>query len=250
MPEKRTINIRDGVVHRPAKPWTPTIQALLRHLHGQGLPVPEPLGFDAKLEYVRLVEGDAGDDAWSHQLGHAGVRSAGALLREVHDATTGWSPPSDAAWSVPFSPGSIICHGDPQPANFTWRYGRAVGLFDWDAARPGDRLSDVSYALLWLTPLNADEDEIRRRGFVGVPDRQSRAEAFLDGYGWSQPMDVTEVAALRQAQAIDEVVWLGDQGHEPNATWVADGWPERWRAGLNSMRSTSVRVGSAASRRA
>ena len=107
---------------------------------------------------------------------------------------------------------------DPQPANFAWRDGRAVGLFDWDAARPGQPVDDVAYALLWFSPFNADEAQIRGRGFHGEPDRRARAEALLDGYGWDQPIDVVEAAVTRHAQAIDEVVWLGERGHEPHAT--------------------------------
>ena len=38
------------------------------------------------------------------------VRSAGRLLRRVHDATVGWVPPADANWAVPFLPGDVIGH--------------------------------------------------------------------------------------------------------------------------------------------
>ena len=42
----RVVEIRGDVVVRPRKPWTPTVQSLLLHLHSCGLPVPEPLGYD------------------------------------------------------------------------------------------------------------------------------------------------------------------------------------------------------------
>jgi len=203
------------------------------------LPVPEPLGYDDRHEYVGLVAGDAGDRAWRHQLECDGVRSAGVLLRRVHDSSRRWRPPADAIWSVPFSSGEVICHGDPQPANFAWSQGRAVGLFDWDAARPGNRLEDVAYALLWMVPVGTDAAELERRGFSSVPDRRARAEAFLDGYGWPREIDVVEVALARHLQAIDEVEFLGSQGNDPHAGWVADGWPERWRSGLGKMRALS-----------
>jgi len=133
----------------------------------------------------------------------------------------------------------VICHGDPQPANLAWRDGRAVGLFDWDAARPGSRRDDVAYGLLWMVPIGADAAELERRGFTSPPDRRARAEAFLDGYGWQEPIDVVEVALQRHELAIDEVAFLGARGDQPHADWVADGWPERWRAGLSRMRELS-----------
>ena len=126
------------------------------------------------------------------------------------------------------------------PRNFAWRHGQAVGLFDWDGARPGEQVSDVAYALLWFTPINADEVQITGRGFQGRPDRRARAEAILDGYGWTQPIDVVDAAVTRHAQAINEVVWLGQDGHEPRASWVAAGWPDRWRADLDAMRNTDI----------
>lgn len=211
---ERTIRIADGVVRRPMKPWTSTVHGLLSYLHGCGLPVPEPLGYDARFEYVRLVEGDAGADAWPHQLSLDGVRSAGALLRDIHDATAEWPVPSDAVWSAPHTGGAVICHGDPKPANMAWRDGQAVGLFDWDAARPGDRLEDVAYALIWLAPFESNPAELERRGFAAAPARRARVAAFLDGYGWREPFDVVEEVVRRHAKAIDEVVWLGERGHE------------------------------------
>jgi aminoglycoside phosphotransferase len=226
-----------AVVRRPTKPWTPAVHALLRHLHGCGLPVPEPLDYDETTERVRLLPGAAGKDAWQHQTTLESVRSAARLLRQVHDATVGWIPPTDAVWAVPSEPGDVVCHGDPQPPNLVWRDGRAVGIFDWDLARPSERLGDIAYSLEWLTPFVIDPAELRYRGFTQAPDRRARVDAFLEAYGWDEPLDVVEAVAQRQRQAIDEVVHLARKGHEPQATWVADGWPERWQAKLAVTRS-------------
>lgn len=222
----RTVSIEGTVVRRPRKPWTETVHSLLRHLHAEGVPVPQPLDADDLYEYVTLVPGDAGDDAWpAGQLPPEAARSLGTLLRRTHDATVGWAPASGARWSVPCTPGPVICHGDPKPANVAWVDGQAAGLFDWDAARPADRLSDVAYALLWVVPVTAEA----ARDPDGWQTRRSRAEALLDGYGWDGPLDVVDVATARQEQAIQEVLWLGERGHEPHATWVSEGWPTTWR---------------------
>ncbi|MGX5715520.1 phosphotransferase enzyme family protein [Arthrobacter sp. MAHUQ-56] len=242
MGQTREVRINQNVVERPAKPWTPTVHALLKHLHGSGLPVPEPISIRGGLEYVTLIPGEAGVDAWDHQLSHESVRSAGQLLRRVHDATVGWEPPADVKWAVPFSAGDVICHGDPQPANFAWRDGVAVGLFDWDVARPGDRLSDVAYALEWFTPFEDDPTELRARGFDETLDRAARIRAFLDGYGWDGPLDVVSAVTARQKTAIDEVVYLGSLGHQPQSEWVAAGWPDRWTAKLATTRRVGTKL--------
>lgn len=243
MGQIREVRITKNVVERPAKPWTPTVHALLNHLHRSGLPVPEPLDFDDEVERVTLVPGEAGSDAWAHQLSNESVRSAGRLLRRVHDATVGWVPPTDAKWAVPFSPGDVICHGDPQPANFAWRDGIAVGLFDWDDARPANRLSDVAYALEWFAPFEDDPTELRFRGFDETLDRRDRIAAFLGAYGWEGPVDVVAAVIARQRTAIDEVVYLGELGHEPQAEWVAARWPDQWKSKLATARRVGEKLG-------
>ena len=234
MTASRGIEIGGGVVRRPAAEWTPSVHALLQHLVDAGLPVPEPLDIADGVETVRWLPGDAGEEAWPHQTSLAGVRSAGRLLRAVHDATLTWSPPDGAVWAVPAEPGSagVLCHGDPKPPNMTWDRNRATGLFDWDDARPAPRLSDVAYALQWIAPFFEDDAELRRRGLPTEVDVMGRAEAFLEGYGWSDPIDVLAVVTARRRQAIDEVTHLGRRGVEPQATWVAQGWPERWLSAM------------------
>lgn len=245
MGSPRIVRIEDGIVLRPVKPWSATVHSLLRHLHDAGLPVPEPLGIEDDLERVRLVPGDAGQDCWPHQVETTSVHSAGELLRRVHDATRDWSPPADAVWAAPAepSPTSVICHGDNQPANMTWRGGRAVGIFDWDDARPAERLSDIAYALEYLTPFETDPAELARRGFTSAPRRRERIDAFMEGYGWTERFDIVEAVVTRQQQAIDEVVLHGEQGHEPQATWVKQGWPRRWLSKLKVTRSLADELG-------
>lgn len=228
--------ISGDVVRRPSFPWTPTIHRLLGHLSEQGLPVPEPLGTSGPFEFVRLLPGDAGEDAWKHCGDLDGVRSAGSLLRVVHDATADWVPPADAIWA--FAPADdagdlVICHGDPKPPNMTWANGAATGLFDWEAARPAPRIEDVAYAIQWIAPFYESAAERERRGFPPDNDPFERANAFLDGYGWSGPIDIAASVRARREQAIDEVESLGLRGWEPPATWLADGHVAQWRAALN-----------------
>jgi hypothetical protein len=244
--ELRSIQIVGDVVRRPRSPWTATIHSLLRYLFDGGLPVPEPLAIEDQYEFVRLVPGDAGDAAWPHQTSLSAVASAGRLLRRVHDAARSWEPPRDAVWAVPAEGASVICHGDPQPPNMAWRDGVAVGLFDWDAARPAEPISDVAYALEWFTPFDDDPEGLARRGLVAYPDRRARVSSFLEGYGWEGEIDVIDEVLRRQQRAIDEVVWLGSSDHEPQASWVAQGWPERWARKLlvtESLRSSLERPG-------
>ncbi|TDE95847.1 aminoglycoside phosphotransferase family protein [Occultella glacieicola] len=229
--EEPRVAVVGDVVHRPAQVWTPTVQALLRHLSANGLAgaVPEPLGIDGAVETVRLVPGEAGPACWPHQATERGLASAGRLLRVVHDATRGWRPPPGARWSRPPSTDTtgapfVICHGDPGPWNMTWTGGTATGLFDWDQAYPGPALDDVAYALEYLAPFRDDAEAVRWHGFEVPPDRRRRIEVFARAYGLDSTAGLVDAVIRRQAQTVDHVRALADAGVQPQARWVGEGY--------------------------
>lgn len=231
--QNREVVISGSTVRRPRKPWTETVHALLDHLRSCDVPVPQPLALDEEYEYVSLVDGCAGDDVWPGHLTAEAAYSMGELIRRVHDATRNWSPPDDACWSVPHTSSITVCHGDPKPGNFAWGDELAVGLFDWDAARPAAPANDIAYALLWVVPV-----PVRPESVLSARDQReadARASALLEGYGWDDPFEVVERATARHEQAIAEVEWLGAHDHEPHASWVRDGWPTKWRRDLRAM---------------
>jgi aminoglycoside phosphotransferase (APT) family kinase protein len=237
--EFRPVMIDGGVVTRPASPQTATVHTFLRHLRSEGLAdvVPEPLSIDGTTETLRLVEGDAGGDAWQHQHDLAGLESAARLLRRVHDASRTWVPPADAVFghpvlAAPVQEGQVFCHGDPGPWNVVWRDGRAVGLIDWDYLHPGDPVDDLAYALFWFTPTRADAHCLDWHHFPVVPDRRERIRCFLAAYGPTAPFDVVDAVVRRGQATIDLELALAARGVEPQRTWVADGVVEEEAAEL------------------
>lgn len=225
----------DGQVRRPAYPWTATVHSLLRHLRAAGLEVPEPVaielggpvadGASIGTEVVTAVPGTAGSQVWSLQATDDGLRSAARLLRRMHDAARDFTPAADATWALPGLPGDTICHGDPGPWNMAWRGGVAVGLFDWDLARPGPAADDVAYALDYLAPLRSDADCRRWHGFAAPPDRGRRVRIFLEAYGMELD-DVPGAVMARKRRTELEVRSLADRGVQPQARWVAEGYLE------------------------
>ena len=228
--EFRAVRIADGIVTRPASAQTATVHAFLEHLRAQGLEdvVPEPLSNDGTTETLRLLEGDAGGDAWHHQHNVEGLESAARLLRRIHDASRTWVPLADAVFghpvlTAPPQPGQAFCHGDPGPWNFVWRDGQARGVFDWDYLHPGDPVDDIAYALFWFAPTRADEHCLGWHHFPAVPDRRERIRRFLAAYGPTPPFDVVDAIVRRGQATIDLVLSLAAQGIEPQRSWVADG---------------------------
>ncbi len=220
------VTVVDGLVLRPARPWTTTVHAVLRHLRGQGVTcVPEPVDVRDGIEGVRLLDGDTGPDCWRHQLTEDAVRSAGALLRRVHDATEGFEAPAGAEWAFPPAPGAVlVTHGDPGPWNFVWRDGEAVGLIDWDYAAPAPAIDDVAYAVEMFAPFRSDEEAQEVHGFAAPPDRRARVRAFAAGYGLGGTAGLIDRVIERQEATATRIADLAGRGHEPWTSWVRSGY--------------------------
>lgn len=221
----------DDLVLRPARPWTATVHLLLAHLRDAGLDcVPEPVGVQDGVEALRWIPGDCGPDAWPHQASEDAVRSAGTLLRRLHDATATFTPPADAVWAFAATPGAtVVTHGDPGPWNFVWRDGEAVALVDWDHATPASAMDDVAYAVETFAPFRGDREAGEDHGFEVPPDRAARARALVEAYGIGTSGLVDRVVE-RQQLTTARVSELAEQGLEPWTTWVLDGYLDELRS--------------------
>ena len=226
----RPVEVGPEVVTRPAGEHTATVHAYLRHLRAQGLDcVPEPLGIADGVETLRFVEGADGGEGWYHQHTDQGLASAARLLRRIHDAGSGWTPPADAVWGAAALTGesTVYCHGDPGPWNFIWHDNEAVALIDWDYLHPAPRLDDVAYALRWFAPLRSDEHALEWHHFPEGPDRAARVRTFIEAYGDLPAFDVVDAVTERIRAVVALMCDLAERGVEPQRTWVADGAAER-----------------------
>ena len=228
------VTITDDLVLRPVRPWTPTIHALLQHLRAEGLTsVPEPVGIEGDVAAVRFIPGDSGVDAWQHQHGEEGLRAAARLLREVHEASRGFVPPSGAEWALPPQPrADVVCHGDPGPWNMVWEGARAVGLIDWDLAHPAPAISDVAYALEHFTPFRSDEvacDTTDGHHFPAPPDRRTRLSTFASAYGLESTTGLVDRVIDRQGATIIQVQDLAERHIQPQQAWVEEGYLDELR---------------------
>ena len=226
----RPVEVGPEVVTRPAGEHTATVHAYLRHLRAQGLDcVPEPLGIADGVETLRFVEGADGGEGWYHQHTDQGLASAARLLRRIHDAGSGWTPPADAVWGAAALTGesNVYCHGDPGPWNFIWHDNEAVALIDWDYLHPAPRLDDVAYALRWFAPLRSDEHALEWHHFPEGPDRAARVRTFIEAYGDLSAFDVVGAVTERIRAVVALMCDLAERGVEPQRTWVADGAAER-----------------------
>jgi Ser/Thr protein kinase RdoA (MazF antagonist) len=149
--ERTDVSREGNVVRRPSAPWTSTIHALLRHLEAvdfSGAPRVVGDGFDDEgHEVLTYIDGAIQHPhAWTNE----GIAAAGAMLRELHDASARFTPPEGAVWQ-PWFVRSVrapvgIGHGDAAPWNILARDGLPVGIIDWEFAGPIDPLVDLAQA--------------------------------------------------------------------------------------------------------
>jgi hypothetical protein len=173
-------------VCRTSGPWTPAVQALLRHYEAVDCTAaPRALGVDELgREVVSYIDGLVPENDPPPPDDETVFR-IGSLLRELHDAQAGFVVPRDAHWQV--LPGTVtggtpevICHHDALGPNTVFQEGVPAALIDWELASPAARVVDVAAAAAYWVPLRPD----RGAEAMGLPvdRRPERLRAITDGY--------------------------------------------------------------------
>jgi hypothetical protein len=202
-------------VRRNTGSWTPAIHAVLAHLASRGFAAsPRALGIDNRgREILTFVPGDVypypmPPFVWEDET----LRAIARLMRELHDATRDFTPPSDSAWRVqPGAPsaGPVICHNDIAPYNTVFRGTTPVAFIDWDLATPSPPLWDLAYAAWFWVPLY-------EAGDIPPLDRPARLRLLCDAYG---------LDAASRAELLDTVRRREQVAHDVIVEWAATGVP-------------------------
>ena len=213
-------------VRRPAKPWSPAIRELIRQLRTAGVAaVPAWHGIDEQgRDVFDFIPGDVGHYPLpAHVRSDRALVTAARLLRQLHDASVSLLDGRARPWQFPpMEPVEVICHGDFAPYNCIFRNGEAVGVFDFDVARPGPRRWDLGYALYRFAPLTSPTNG---DGFGGPVGQGRRARLFLDAYGCSpgQRREALETVVPRLRDLISFMHSAADRGDPNFARHIEDG---------------------------
>ena len=192
-----------ATVRRPARPFTATVQAYLRHLQERGVTfVPQAFGYDEQgREVLSFVPGDVPTEPLPDWATTGDVlQELARLVRALHDASEGWVPPADAVWGrIPgppmtdlppfFDTPELVSHQDYCPGNVVFRAGLPAAFIDFDLARPTTRVADCVNALYWWVPLLHRLDRPPALCHAGAA---GRVRIFADAYG----LDRAQRAAL------------------------------------------------------
>ncbi len=231
-------------VQRTARPWSASVQAVLRHLQRAGVSgVPQPLGID---ELGREVVSYVPGDVWNYPLPEVAWREStlvatGVLLRGLHDATAGFEPPADARWMLAMPgdlPAEVVCHNDFAPYNVVFDDDRPVGVIDWETAAPGARVWDVAYAAYRWVPLSRSAPA----ELQAAQAQARRLRIFCDAYGLSAADRAVLLAtvARRVAALRDLIVAEAASGAPVFAAHLADGHVREYDADLAYLSASAA----------
>ena len=194
------------VVLRKSGPWTPAVVELLRHLEGVGFAgaprvVGDGFAADGRLA-VRFVPGDSPHPGpWNDDQ----LVGVGALLRNLHQATSSYTPTRDAVWQgtwlhqIGKDNDVVVGHGDAAPWNIVGRDGRPEALVDWEFAGPINRLTELAYAV-WLNAQLHDDDVAELHSLPDARSRARQAHAIMDGY---------ELPSNQRGDLVDQMIEVG-----------------------------------------
>ena len=227
---------RGDAVIRETGPWTPAVHALLRHLERAGFAAAPRLvgpGLDADgREVLTFIDGEFTQPGpWSLD----GAAALGRLLRDLHQATATFCPPTGAVW-FPWhgrdlgGPETVIGHCDVAPWNIVARAGLPVALIDWETASPVDPLVELAQ-LAWLNAKLHDDTVARLERLPPAADRARTLAAIVDGYGLAAAQRRGFVQRMIELAIYDTAGEANDAAVTPEMTAHPVAlWAMAWRA--------------------
>jgi hypothetical protein len=223
-----------GTVRRPARAWSSTVHALLRHLEEIGFTgAPRVIGDGIDADGNEVLTWIEGDFVHPHAWSDDGVWQVGRLLRDMHAATAGFRPPPDAVWQPwwmhHYGPDSVIGHCDAGPWHAVARDGAPVAFIDWTLAGPVDRLDEVVATAWWNAQLH-DDDVAERNDLPDPAIRARQLRLFLDGYGLAAADRDGLVSRMIEFAVRDCAAEAARAHVTPESSDPAPLWALAWRA--------------------
>jgi hypothetical protein len=232
-----SVERRGETVRRRAGDWTPTVHALLRHLHDVGFEAaPRPLGLERGVEILTFVHG--GEAMHSDEE----LARVGRLTRAFHEASRSFVSSAEARWQFMVGApreGGVICHNDLSPDNTIYeRCGIPRAFIDWDLAAPAPPLWDFAWAAYRFVPLY-DDATCERLGYP-IGRQSERLRILSDAYGLEEREALLGTVCARIRVLYETARAWGEAGRPGWHDVWRDTRGEQWLRGLRHVEAQSA----------
>ena len=221
---------KDGdTVLRPYDEFTPSIHSLLRHFHGNGLPVPKIISENDNGYEVQ--EFMSGTPIHPHKWSDDGLAAVAKLVADIHSVSATFKPSDGAVWRPWYlrelgGDNIVFSHGDIAPWNILTDGIRPTGLVDWEFAGPIDAVTEFA-RVCWLFVQLHDDD---LGELYDLPSPEKRAEQIR------MMADIYGLTASHRRNFVDRIIEtvICETAHEaidPKLTFESTGslWGFAWR---------------------
>jgi len=235
----RIRRIGDTVV-RPAGVYTPTVHRLLNHLADVGfVGSPKPLDLNPTHETLTFVPGETTNYPLAPSFRtDSALISAAEVLRHLHDSSASFLASTDDVWFRPGErPTEVVCHGDFAPYNCCVEAGRVVGVFDFDTAHWGPRLSDVGYAAYRWVPISCSAEA---RWLDDLGEQRRRLHLFCAAYGTDQVDQVLRFAVSELRTLVGTMQQLAADGSSAFARHLDEGHDRLYLADIDYINANAA----------
>lgn len=224
---------------RPMRPWSTAIHRLLEHLERHDVPkTPRFVRVEGEFEVLTLLPGRAIRRPWPPCVQTTSwMQQVGRWLRRFHDASADFrlAERTEFAWGPDVArAGKVVTHGDLGPWNMLADDGEFAGVIDWDLARFGDPLDDLTEIAFELAPLRENHDMLGDDATDAVIE--ARIEALCRSYQGVTARDVFDHVVPLYQQRIADISELAAAGEKSFVTLKDAGTIDALRADLRHFR--------------
>ena len=224
-------------VRRPTGPWTPSVHALLDHLHRAGLDaIPVVHGLDARGREILGYLPGRSIDVDTEIVPASLLVAAVSWLRRFHDAVRDFRPAGAVRWrngTFTLTDGQVICHHDPAPYNWIVDGDRLAGVVDWDMASPGRPIDDLAFMAWSAVPLFRPQP---------LETGAARIRLMAETYGGVSPMALLGHVGQRMRRATDTIEAGQRHGDPGMLNLAAVGEPARTRRRLDDLQRRRIAI--------
>lgn len=222
-----TVATNGQLVRRKLSDWSPAVHKLINYVVEYGLDyVPKIIDVDKKYEYFEYLDGIPALRPWSQVIqDDLWVKDLGKWLKKYHQIVKNFEL-SDGSfvWGIKSKDcGMIPCHGDLGPWNVLHINGEIKAIIDWDLARWGKPIDDLTQLALENIPLRKSTidtmgDNVQRDVLM------NRLECLCDSYGEYSTSQIIDNCLVHLVWMRYEVERLANLNVEPFVSFVEKGF--------------------------